>query len=84
MQKQGGFQYATALDLNMEYYTINIYRNIKYMMTIVSDFEKFRYNCLPMDMCTLVDIFQNKVDKLIGDIEGVKTYIYDILLLSKY
>ena len=28
------------------------------------------------------DIFQSKVDELIGDTKGVKTYINDILVLS--
>ena len=36
-----------------------------------------------MGMCASVDIFQAKVDKLLVDIEGVKTYIGDILILSK-
>ena len=36
-----------------------------------------------MDMCASGDIFQSKADKLLGDIEGVKTYIDDILVLSK-
>ena len=36
-----------------------------------------------MGMCALGDIFQAKVDKLLGDIEGVKTYIDDILAFSK-
>ena len=36
-----------------------------------------------MGMCALGDIFQAKVDDLLGDIEGVKTYINDILVLSK-
>ena len=36
-----------------------------------------------MGMCTLGDIFQSKVDKLLGDIKGVKMYIDDILVLSK-
>ena len=31
----------------------------------------------------MVYIFQEKLDKLIGDIEGIKTYINDILVLSK-
>ena len=34
-------------------------------------------------MCASGEIFQAKVDKLLGDIEGVKTYINDILVLSK-
>ena len=36
-----------------------------------------------MGMCPSGDIFQAKVDKLLGDIQGVKTYIDDILVLSK-
>ena len=36
-----------------------------------------------MGMYASVDIFQAKVDKLLGDIEGVKTYIGDILVLIK-
>ena len=50
---------------------------------IVTEFGKFGYNRLPIGMCTSVDIFQAKVDKLLGDIKGVKIYINDILFLSK-
>ena len=35
-------------------------------------------------MCDLGDIFWAKVDKPLDDIEGAKTYINDILILSKY
>ena len=53
------------------------------MTTIVTEFGKFRYNRLAMGMWYLVNILQAKVDKLPGDIEVVKTYIDDILALSK-
>ena len=36
-----------------------------------------------MGMCVSGDIYQAKVDKMIGDIEGVKNYIHDILVLIK-
>ena len=36
-----------------------------------------------MGMCASGDIFQAKVYKLLGDIEGVKTYIDDIVVLGK-
>ena len=79
-----GLQYTTALDLNMGYYTIIISPAIQGMTMIVNEFGKFSYNRLPMGMCASGDIFQAKVDELLGDIEGVKTYIDDILVLSKY
>ena len=34
-------------------------------------------------MCTSRDIFQSKVDKLLDDTKGIKTYIDDILVLIK-
>ena len=83
MHKLEGFQYATALNLNMGYYTIRLFPDIQYMTTTVTEFGKFRYNCLPMGMCASGDIFLTQVDKLLGDIEGVKTYIDNILVLSK-
>ena len=47
MQHLEGFQYATTFDLNIGYYTIGIYPVSQDMMTIVIEFDKFRYNCLP-------------------------------------
>ena len=82
-QQLEDFQYATSLDLNMEYYTIRLSPASQDMTTIVTEFVKFRYNRLPMGMCSLGDIFQDKVNKLLGDVEAVKTYIDDILVLSK-
>ena len=37
-----------------------------------------------MGMCASGDIFQDTLDELIGDIEGFKSYIDYILVLSKY
>ena len=84
MQKQEGFHYATELDLNMGYCTIRLSPTSHDMMAIVNEFGKFRYNSLPMGMCASGDISQDKVDKLLGDIELFKTYINDIIVLSKY
>ena len=83
MQQLEGLEYTTELYLNMGYYTIRVSPAIQDMKTINNEFGKFRYNRLPMGMCASVDIFQAKVDKILGDIEGVKMQIYDILVLSK-
>ena len=83
MQKLDGLQYVTVLYLNMRYYTIRLSPAIQGMTTIVNEFCKFRYNCRPMGMCDLGDVFQVNVDELLGDIKGVKTYINDIIVLIK-
>ena len=71
------------MDLNTGYYTIRIYPASQDMTAIVTEFGKFRYNRLPMGMCAYGDIFQSKVDELLGDVKGVKTYIGDIIVLGK-
>ena len=67
----------------MGYYTIRFYPSSQEIMTIVTEFEKFRYNCIPLYMCASVYISQAKVYKLISDIECVNTYISDILFLIR-
>ena len=83
MHQLEGFQYAAALDLNIAYYTIRVSPTSYYMTNIYIEFGKSRYNGIPTGMWDLGDILQAKSDELIGDIEGVKTYINDIFVLSK-
>ena len=83
MQHLKGFQYANTLDLRMGYYNIRILPASQDMPPIVHKFGKFWYNYLPTGMCALVDISQAKVDDLLGDIKGIKTYIDNIIILGK-
>ena len=57
MHQLEGLQYATALDLNMGYYTIRVFPASQGIKMIVTELGKFRFNCLPMGMCALSDIF---------------------------
>ena len=77
------FQYETALELDIGCYTIRLFPAIQDMTKIVNEFGEFIYNCLPMGMCASGDIFQAKVDEILGNIEAIKTYIDDIIVLSK-
>ena len=67
----------------MGYYNIRLYPDSQEMTAIVTEYGKFRYNCLHMGMCASGHIFQAKVDKLRSDIEGFKTYLDYILVLIK-
>ena len=53
------------------------------MTMVVTKFRRFQYNNLLMGICSSREIFQAKVDQLIGYIEGVKAYIDDILVFCK-
>ena len=65
----------------MRYYTIGISPASQDMMTIVIEFGEINYNHLPMVICASGDILYPKVDNLIYDTKGVKTYIDDISVL---
>ena len=67
----------------MVYYTIDISPQSFKLTTIVTEFRKFIYNRVPMGMYTYVYIFKYKLYYLLGNIEEVKTYIDNILLLGK-
>ena len=53
-------------------------------MIIVTEFGKLRYNGVPMELCKSRYIFQDKLDEILGNIEGDNMYINDILVLGKY
>ena len=76
-------QYATSLDLNIGYYTIDLSTEINDLTTIVTEFGKFRYNSVPTGLCASGDTFKAKLDEFLADIKGFKTYIGIILVLGK-
>ncbi len=58
LQELEGFTYATALDLNMGYYTIRLDPMASKMCTIIFPWGKYSYKRLPMGFGGSADIFQ--------------------------
>jgi hypothetical protein len=81
--KLEGFQYATSLDLNMGYYHIELSPFSKQLCTIILPWGKYEYQRLPMGLCNSPDIFQEKMSELMTDLEYVRCYIDDVLIISK-
>jgi len=82
LQELEGFQYATALDLNMGYYTLRLDLATSIMCTIIFPWGKFSYQRLPMGASNAPDVFQAKMNSLFNDLEYVRAYIDDLLILS--
>ena len=83
MLKLEGFQYATALDLNMGYYHIHLTPNASRLCTIVLPWGKYEYTRLPMGVKCSPDIFQERMADLFQGMEYVRAYLDDLLLLTK-
>ena len=64
LQELEGFMYATALDLNMGYYTIRLDPDLSKICTIIFLWGKYFYLQLPMGIACSPDICQVEMSEL--------------------
>ncbi len=83
LQEIEGFSYATALDLNMRYYTIRLDPDASKICTIIFPWGKYSYKRLPIGIAGSPDIFQGKMSELVETLEYVRAYLDDLLCISK-
>ena len=81
--KLEGFQYATTLDLNMEYYHIPLSKNASNLCTIILPQGKYCCKRLPMGVDNSPDIFQQKINDIFNGFEFIPEYIDELLILTK-
>jgi hypothetical protein len=67
----------------MGYYHIELSPRSRELCTIVLPWGKYEYQRLPMGLCNSPDIFQEKIGNLLADLEYVRTYIDDCLIITK-
>jgi hypothetical protein len=78
------FSYATALDLNMGYYTIRLDPDASKICTIIFPWGKYSYKRLPIGIAGSPDIFQGKMLGLMETLEHKRAYLDDLLCISKF
>jgi hypothetical protein len=83
LQELEGFTFATALDLNMGYYTIRLYQDASKIYIIIFLWGKYSYKQLPMGIAGSPDIFQGKMLELVESLEYVQAYLDDLLCISR-
>ena len=67
----------------MGYYHIKLSKEASKMCTIVFPWGKYEYLRLPMGLCNSQDIFQEKMGEFFFDLEHVRAYIDDLLIITK-
>ncbi len=83
LQEIEGFSYATALDVNMGYYTIILDSDVSKIFTIIIPWGKCSYNTPPMGIAGSPVIFQEKMSELMETLEYVRAYLDNLLCISK-
>ena len=82
LQEMEGFTYATQLDLNMGYYTIRLDPDAQKICTIILPWGKYSYMRLPMGLLNSPDMFQEKMSTLMEELEYVRAYLDDLLVIT--
>jgi hypothetical protein len=79
-----GFNFDSALDLNMGYYHIKLDADAQKLCTIVFPWHmgKYKYKRVSMGIKIALDEIQIVMSKLVQDMEYVKTYLDDLLILT--
>jgi hypothetical protein len=83
LQELEGFTYATALDLNMGYYTIKLDPAASKMWTIIFPRGKYSYKRRPMGFGGSANIFHAQMMDLMASLECVRAYMYDLLIITR-
>jgi hypothetical protein len=83
LQELEGYTFATALDLNMGYYTIRLDPDASKICTIIFSWGKYSYKRLLMGIAGYPDIFQRNMMELMESLEYVRAYLDDLLCISK-
>ncbi len=83
LQEIKGFSYATALDVNMGYYTSKLVPDASKICTVIFPWCKYSYKRLPMGIAGSPPIFQEKMSELMESLDFVRAYLDDLLCISK-
>ena len=76
------FTFATTLDLSIGYYHFLLDKEISNLCAISLPFGTFRYKRLLQDIMPAVDCFQREMTYLFSDLDFVKVYLDNILIVS--
>ena len=82
LQKLQGFKYATAIDLSMGYYHVQLDEASQNLCSFVMPWGKYKYLRLPMGIKNSPDIFQGIINNVFSGLDNVKAYLDDILITS--
>jgi hypothetical protein len=83
LQELEGFTYATALDINMDYYAIRLDPMPFKKCTIILPWGKYSYKRLPMGFGGSANIFQAQIMDLMASLEFVQAYMDDLLIITR-
>ena len=78
-----GSRIFSTLDANSGYFQVKLSDQSSHLTTFNTPFGRYRYLRVPMGLKCSAEVFQEKMQTLFGDIEGVEIVVDDILVHGK-
>ncbi|MGH0159873.1 UNVERIFIED_CONTAM: hypothetical protein FKN15_038442 [Acipenser sinensis] len=81
--KLAGSTWFSTLDASCGYWQIPLTEEASYLITFNTPFGRYRYLRLPFGINSAQEVFHKHITQLFEDLEGVVTYIDDIVIFGK-
>ncbi|XP_063585832.1 uncharacterized protein LOC134763205 [Penaeus indicus] len=78
----GQAKFITKIDMQKGYYQIGLTDNAKTISAFITPFGLYNYTVMPFGMCNAPATFQRAINYTIQGLEGVKSYLDDLLVIS--
>ena len=78
----GKSEFLTKIDLQKGYYQIGLTEKAKAISAFITPFGLFQYNVMPFGLCNAPATFQRSLNYTIQGLEGVSSYLDDLLVMS--
>ena len=82
LNKLSKFTYDMALDLITSYYNISLTDAVNNICATATPFGKNEYNRIAMGVWIAPDIFRERMDDLVENLESVRVYLDDFLIVA--
>ena len=78
--EMAGAQYFTKLDASQGFYNIKLDKDSSKLCTVNTPFGRYSFKRLPFGINCAPEVFQNKMEQLLENIEGVRVFVDDIVI----
>ncbi|XP_054713060.1 uncharacterized protein K02A2.6-like [Uloborus diversus] len=76
-------EFFTVLDASSAFLQISLDEESSNLCTIATPFGRFRFRRLPYGLSSAPEVYQNTIESIFRDLEGILVYIDDILVFGK-
>ena len=83
VRKHRGYQFATCLDLSMQFYCFKLSKQAQDIAVINTPFGLYKYLRAPMGLANTPSFAQAKMEQTLSDVRNVDCYIDDVGIFSK-